>query len=214
MCVALTACGQTSTATVEGEDTASSQESVAIENTELSENQNGENPPEKPDGEAPDGAPGEKPDGEAPGNPPEGGGGFGGGSSSADIDYNEINGGWMSRVDNDGLLHIELFFYDNLTSGAGYSSLNVLTTIPFDVLKLDMLFVRGMANNKTLKMIEIVAEIAKYLDVILVAEGVETLDQLNQLREYGYQVIQGYYFSKPLKKEEFYNLLGGKNDNN
>ena len=98
--------------------------------------------------------------------------------------------------------------------GAGYSSLNVLTTIPFDVLKLDMLFVRGMANNKTLKMIEIVAEIAKYLDVILVAEGVETLDQLNQLREYGYQVIQGYYFSKPLKKEEFYNLLGGKNDNN
>ncbi len=93
--------------------------------------------------------------------------------------------------------------------GAGYSSLNVLTTIPFDVLKLDMLFVRGMANNKTLKMIEIVAEIAKYLDVILVAEGVETLDQLNQLKEYGYQVIQGYYFSKPLKKEDFYHLLGG-----
>ncbi len=87
MCVALTACGQTSTATVEGEDTSSSQESVAIENTELSENLSGENPPEKPDGEAPDGAPGEKPDGEAPGNPPEGGGGFGGGSSSADIDY-------------------------------------------------------------------------------------------------------------------------------
>lgn len=86
MCVAVTACGQTSTSTVEGEDTASSQESVAIENTELSENQSGENPPEKPDGEAPDGAPGEKPDGEAPGNPPEGGGGFGGGSS-ADIDY-------------------------------------------------------------------------------------------------------------------------------
>ncbi len=44
-------------------------------------------PGEKPDGEAPNGAPGEKPDGEAPGNPPEGGGGFGGGSSSADIDY-------------------------------------------------------------------------------------------------------------------------------
>ena len=44
-------------------------------------------------------------------------------SLELDIDYNEINGGWMSRVDNDGLLHIELFFYDNLTSGAGYSSL-------------------------------------------------------------------------------------------
>ncbi|MBR0406560.1 MAG: DEAD/DEAH box helicase [Clostridia bacterium] len=44
-------------------------------------------------------------------------------SLELDIDYNEINGGWMSRSDNDGLLHLELFFYDNLTSGAGYSSL-------------------------------------------------------------------------------------------
>ena len=44
-------------------------------------------------------------------------------SQELDIDYNEINGGWMSRIDSNDLLHIELFFYDNLTSGAGYSSL-------------------------------------------------------------------------------------------
>ena len=44
-------------------------------------------------------------------------------SQELDIDYNEINGGWMSRIDNDDMLHLELFFYDNLTSGAGYSSL-------------------------------------------------------------------------------------------
>ena len=44
-------------------------------------------------------------------------------SQELDIDYNEVNGGWMSRVDNSDLLHLELFFYDNLTSGAGYSSL-------------------------------------------------------------------------------------------
>jgi ATP-dependent helicase YprA (DUF1998 family) len=40
-----------------------------------------------------------------------------------DIDYNEINGGWRPRVKSDGNSHIEMFFYDNLTSGAGYSSL-------------------------------------------------------------------------------------------
>ena len=44
-------------------------------------------------------------------------------SQELDIDYNEVNGGWMSRIDNDDFLHLELFFYDNLTSGAGYSSL-------------------------------------------------------------------------------------------
>lgn len=44
-------------------------------------------------------------------------------SLSLDIDYNEISGGWRSRIKSDGTLHIEMFFYDNLTSGAGYSSL-------------------------------------------------------------------------------------------
>ena len=80
MCVAVTACGQTATST-EGTDTVVTQEST------VEESSNPSDAPEKPDGEAPDRAPGNKPDGEAPGNPPEGGGGFGGGSSSADIDY-------------------------------------------------------------------------------------------------------------------------------
>ena len=80
MCVTVTACGQTATST-EGTDTVVTQEST------VEESSNPSDAPEKPDGEAPDGAPGNKPDGGAPGNPPEGGGGFGGGSSSADIDY-------------------------------------------------------------------------------------------------------------------------------
>ncbi|MDC7291970.1 hypothetical protein NXH67_00320 [Butyrivibrio sp. DSM 10294] len=80
MCVAVTACGQTATSTKET-DTVVTQEST------VEESSNPSDAPEKPDGEAPDGAPGNKPDGEAPGNPPEGGGGFGGGSSSADIGY-------------------------------------------------------------------------------------------------------------------------------
>ena len=87
MCAAVTACGQTSTVSSGSDEIAATQESSTEDNAVPSDKQNDQIIPEKPDGEAPDGAPGEKPDGEAPGNHPEGGGGFGGGSSSADIDY-------------------------------------------------------------------------------------------------------------------------------
>jgi EAL domain-containing protein (putative c-di-GMP-specific phosphodiesterase class I) len=65
-------------------------------------------------------------------------------------------------------------------------------------------------NDKTLKMLKIVSDIAKIFDSALIAEGVETKEQLNQLKEFGYQVIQGYYFSKPLTNKEFEDLLGGE----
>ena len=87
--------------------------------------------------------------------------------------------------------------------GSGYSSLNTLATLEFDVLKLDMKFVKDMfKNDKTLKMIGIVSDIAKYLNVTLIAEGVETIEQLNKLKEFKYDIVQGYYFSKPLPVEE------------
>jgi len=88
--------------------------------------------------------------------------------------------------------------------GSGYSSLNMITTLPIDVLKLDMKFVRNMEKDeKSLKLVELVIDIAKFLDVPVVAEGVETESQLNILKEMGCQVIQGYYFSKPVPADEF-----------
>lgn len=88
--------------------------------------------------------------------------------------------------------------------GSGYSSLNTLATLPFDILKLDMKFVKDMfKNDKTLKMIGIVSDIAKYLNVKLIAEGVETKEQLDKLKELKYDIIQGYYFSKPVNSNEF-----------
>ena len=88
--------------------------------------------------------------------------------------------------------------------GSGYSSLNTLTTIPIDVLKLDMQFVRNMLKNeKNLKLVEIILDIAKFLEVPVVAEGVEDEEQLRILKERGCEVIQGYYFSKPVPPEEF-----------
>lgn len=88
--------------------------------------------------------------------------------------------------------------------GSGYSSLNTLATLSFDFLKLDMKFVYDMfKNDKTLKMVGIVSDIAKYLNVKLIAEGVETKEQLLKLKDLKYDVIQGYYFSKPVPGEEF-----------
>ncbi len=88
--------------------------------------------------------------------------------------------------------------------GSGYSSLNTLASLPFDVLKLDMKFVREMfKNEKTRKMVDIVAEIGVYLKALLVAEGVETKEQCEALKQSGYGIIQGYYFSKPLNARDF-----------
>ena len=67
-----------------------------------------------------------------------------------------------------------------------------------------MKFVKDMyKNDKTIKMIEIVSEIAKFLGVKLIAEGVETKEQLSKLKELKYDVIQGFYFSKAVPSEEF-----------
>lgn len=91
--------------------------------------------------------------------------------------------------------------------GSGYSSLNMLTTLPIDVLKMDMKFIRNMMlDYKNLKLVEIILDIAKLLRVPVIAEGVEEEAQYTTLRDRGCDIIQGYYFSKPLSPEEF-NIL-------
>ena len=88
--------------------------------------------------------------------------------------------------------------------GSGYSSLNMLTTIPIDALKMDMKFIRNMQKDeKSMKLVELVLDIARFLQVPVIAEGVETEEQLLLLKERGCDIIQGYYFSKPVPAEEF-----------
>ena len=92
--------------------------------------------------------------------------------------------------------------------GSGYSSLNMLTTIPIDVLKMDMKFVRNMLKDeKSLKLCKLVMDISRFLDVPVVAEGVEEKAQLDRLKELGCQIIQGFYFSKPLPADQFEGLI-------
>ena len=88
--------------------------------------------------------------------------------------------------------------------GSGYSSLNMLTTIPIDVLKMDMKFIRNMLRDeKSLRLVELIVDIAQFLGVPVVAEGVEEEAQLRVLKEMGCACIQGYYFSKPVPPADF-----------
>ena len=87
--------------------------------------------------------------------------------------------------------------------GSGYSSLNMLSSLPIDILKIDMGFVRRVCESeKDKRMVEIVLEIAKMLDVPVVAEGVETEEQYLLLKKLGCNIIQGYYFSRPEPPEK------------
>jgi diguanylate cyclase (GGDEF)-like protein len=88
--------------------------------------------------------------------------------------------------------------------GTGYSSLNMITTLPIDTLKLDMQFVRtAFRDKKDMRLIEAVVSLAHSLGLATVAEGVETEEQLQALKALGCDIVQGYYFSKPLPPEEF-----------
>ncbi|MDD3369274.1 MAG: diguanylate cyclase [Lachnospiraceae bacterium] len=92
--------------------------------------------------------------------------------------------------------------------GSGYSSLNMLAEMPVDVLKLDMKFVQNEAKKSSGKgILSFVISLAKWLDLAVVAEGVETAEQISSLRSMDCNYVQGFYFAKPMKLEDFENLL-------
>lgn len=88
--------------------------------------------------------------------------------------------------------------------GSGYSSLNMLTMLPVDVLKMDMQFVRNVhTDENSFKLIKLVMEIAEFMNFTVIAEGVENEEQYDLLKQAGCDLIQGYYFSKPVPADEF-----------
>lgn len=93
--------------------------------------------------------------------------------------------------------------------GSGYSSLNMISTLPIDVLKMDMKFIQNVkkGNEKDFRLIELILDIADYLHVPVVAEGVETAEQCEMLRQAGCSLVQGYYFSRPVPPAEFALLI-------
>lgn len=91
--------------------------------------------------------------------------------------------------------------------GTGYCSLESLLEMDFDTLKLDKTIVDHIHHDSGKTLVEYSVALAKNMGMKVTAEGVETLDQLVALRNLGCDNIQGYYFSKPLVKDEFYKLI-------
>lgn len=92
--------------------------------------------------------------------------------------------------------------------GSGYSSLSMISTLPMDALKLDMEFMRNaFKERKNTRMLDAVIDIAYSLEVPTIAEGVETAEQMFALKEMGCDIVQGFYFSRPIPAAEFEEFL-------
>ncbi len=97
--------------------------------------------------------------------------------------------------------------------GSGYSSLNILLETPFDVIKLDKKFMENMmVSGKGRMILEQVVSMANKLDLGLLAEGVETREQIELLRNIGCDQVQGYYYAKPMPEEAFFTLLAADSE--
>ncbi|MDP4144278.1 MAG: EAL domain-containing protein [Bacillota bacterium] len=93
--------------------------------------------------------------------------------------------------------------------GTGYSSLNYLRTIPIDTLKIDKSFIDDICFNETQgAIVDGIIQMAHKMGIEVVAEGIETRDQLEVLRQKGCDIVQGYIFSKPLHANELDIMLG------
>ncbi|HLK02016.1 MAG TPA: EAL domain-containing protein, partial [Streptosporangiaceae bacterium] len=95
--------------------------------------------------------------------------------------------------------------------GTGYSSLAYLNRLPFDALKVDRSFVRSLAGREAggdHVLVGAIVQLGRNLNKIVIAEGIETVEQLDRLRGLGCDVGQGYLFARPISAEDATRLLG------
>jgi diguanylate cyclase (GGDEF)-like protein len=91
--------------------------------------------------------------------------------------------------------------------GTGFSSLGYLRDYEFDTLKIDKTFIDELANPRDYGLVASIVSMGRILGMRVVAEGVETADQVHQLKQIGCDFIQGFHFSKPLPVDEFYRFV-------
>ena len=97
--------------------------------------------------------------------------------------------------------------------GTGYSSLNMISEFPIDALKLDRMFIKNaFSEQQDTRMLTVVLDIADHLAVPVIAEGVETEEQVNVLKKLGCDYVQGYYFSKPVPPKDFEPFILARKD--
>ena len=92
--------------------------------------------------------------------------------------------------------------------GTGESSLSMIADMPIDCIKLDRSFLSsGFHDRRHTEIIRLIINLAKALDMNVIAEGVETQEQADLLDQFGCRYAQGYFYSKPLPAGEFIELL-------
>ena len=92
--------------------------------------------------------------------------------------------------------------------GSGYSSLSLLNQMKLDILKLDMAFVQNeVAKAADRSILRFIVSLAHWMHLSVVAEGAETQEQIERLRESGCDYVQGYFFARPMPAAEFEELL-------
>ena len=95
--------------------------------------------------------------------------------------------------------------------GSGYSSLNVLKDIDLDMIKLDMQFLsEDSGNGKGSTILTAVVKMASKLNISVIAEGVESIEQADFLKDIGCDIIQGFYYSKPIPESNYTELISEK----
>jgi EAL domain-containing protein (putative c-di-GMP-specific phosphodiesterase class I) len=110
----------------------------------------------------------------------------------------------QNRLKLIGQLRQEGFCVEMDDFGSGYSSLSMLKDIMIDAVKLDMNFLGSASDEERKKeILESIVEMVKKLKMTIIAEGVETKEQLNYLKKIGCDLFQGFYFAKPMKVESF-----------
>lgn len=123
-------------------------------------------------------------------------------TESAYVENSHLIVDMVSKLKNMGFV-IELDDF-----GSGYSSLNTLSQMVLDVLKLDINFVQAeISKPANESILNFVVELAHWRNLSVVAEGVETYEQLQSLKEAGCDYAQGFYFAHPMPAEEFEKLL-------
>ena len=90
----------------------------------------------------------------------------------------------------------------------GYSSLNYLHEYPIKIVKIDKSFIQQMnKDSKVFTLVETIIDLSSKLGMSLVAEGVETSEQFEYLRETTCDEVQGYFISKPIQMKDFYKYV-------
>ena len=119
--------------------------------------------------------------------------------------YTENPGQIISTVDR---LRKLGFIIEMDDFGSGYSSLNMLNQMKMDILKLDMKFIQSeTAKPVDQGILRFIVSLARWMNLSVVAEGVETREQLERLREIGCDYVQGYLFARPMPGSEFEEIL-------